>query len=143
MFSKSSLFKIKTVKMQVTSLRHKDKRNPVTLSPNQNTTTPKPHISIKKNPLKIMFDPWSKLFDCQLAGEALCYSTIYPNSCDLGTTEYSGLRPSQQSRLLVRPLAVTFLKCAASLAACHYDRTCRPIKSIFLLSPARCLIVRP
>ena len=45
----------------------------------------------------------------------------------------SGLRPSPNR----------ILQCAASLAASGYDRPCGPIKSLFLLSPARCLIVRP
>ena len=62
------------------------------------------------------------------------YSTIYPNSRDLGTAHaslavdqlrtYAGLRPNQ------------ILQCAASLAAGGYYRPCGLIKSLFLLSPA-------
>ena len=47
-----------------------------------------------------------------LADEALYYSTIYPNSRDLGT-------PNQ------------ILQCAASLAAGSYDRPCGPTESLF------------
>ena len=43
----------------------------------------------------------------------------------------------------LRPSAITILQCAASLAAASNDRPCGPIKSLFLLSPAHCLIVRP
>ena len=43
----------------------------------------------------------------------------------------------------LRPSAIIILQCAASLAAGGYDRPCGPIESLFLLIPARCLIVRP
>ena len=43
----------------------------------------------------------------------------------------------------LRPLVITILQCAASLAAGGYDWPCWPIESLFLLSPAFCLIVRP
>ena len=54
-----------------------------------------------------------------------------------GQTPHVG-RPSG-----LRPSAITILQCAALLAAGGYDRPCGRIKSLFLLSPARCLIVRP
>ena len=41
----------------------------------------------------------------------------------------------------LQPLAITILQCTASLAAGGYDRPCGKIKSLFLLSRARCLIV--
>ena len=43
----------------------------------------------------------------------------------------------------LRPSAITIIQCAVSLAAGGYNLPCGPIKSLFLLSLARCLIVRP
>ena len=43
----------------------------------------------------------------------------------------------------LRPSAITILQCAALLVAGGYVQPCGPIKSLFLLSPACCLIVRP
>ena len=51
-----------------------------------------------------------------------------------------GQTPGVGWPLGLRPLAITILQCAASLAAGGYDRPWGPIKSLFLLS---CLIVRP
>ena len=73
----------KTVKMPVTLLRHIAKRHPVKLSANQNARTQQNKIM---DPLKKKFTPCQKL-DCWLTGEALYYSTIYPNCCDWGTAE--------------------------------------------------------
>ena len=56
------------------------------------------------------------------------------------TAEQAGLWPNSAHRLAVGPPALG-LQCAASLAACGYNRPCRPIESLFLLSPVRCLIV--
>ena len=42
-------------------------------------------------------------------------------------------------RLVVGPLPNLIIQCAASLTTGGYDRPCKPIKSLFLLSPARIL----
>ena len=114
--------------------------------------TPPPQNCTKLNMYKI----WGGLQKCTqlreyqstggtLAGEALSYSTNYPNSLDLESAEETGLRPSRHvgwpSGLLL--LAIAIVQCAASLAAGGYDWPCGPINSLFLLSPACCLIVRP
>ena len=46
-------------------------------------------------------------------------------------------------RLAIGPPALAKPNPTASLAAGGYDWPCGPIESLFLLSPARCLIVRP
>ena len=43
----------------------------------------------------------------------------------------------------LRPSAITSLQCAALLASGGYNPPSRLIKSLLLLSPARCLIIRP
>ena len=60
------------------------------------------------------------------------------------TAELAGLWPSPHGGWLSVsvPRPNWILQCAALLAAGSYDRPCRPIKSLFLLSPARWLIVR-
>ena len=73
-------------------------------------------------------------------------STIYPNSQSPSSLAWiqctqAGLRPNPHVGwpLGLRPSAKSILQCAASLAAAGYDRPCGPIKSLFLLSPARIL----
>ena len=68
---------------------------------------------------------------------ALSYSTIYPNSRDLGTAHASLAFGQLRTSAGLRPNRI--LQCAASLAAGGYDRPCGPIESLFLLSPARIL----
>ena len=84
------------------------------------------------------------------ADEALYYSTIYPtprtpSSLACVQRTQAGLQPNPKViwPLGLQPSAITILQCAASLAAGGYDRPCGPIESLFILSPARCLIVRP
>ena len=43
----------------------------------------------------------------------------------------------------LQPSAITILQCAALLGAGGYNQPCGLIANPFLLSPARCLIVRP
>ena len=84
----------------------------------------------------------SSFYSRTLADEALYYSTIYPNSRHRrvgwpSATPHvgwlSGLRPSAKPNHVVCSLAY----------AGGYDRPCGPIKSLFLLIPARCLVVGP
>ena len=79
-----------------------------------------------------------------LAGEALPFSTSYPNTCDLESAELAGLLPSLHIGwpLCLQPLAITILQYAASLAAGGYDWPWGLIESLLLLRLACCLIAR-
>ena len=89
-------------------------------------------------------------FWCLHMESPLYYSTIYPTPRTPSSLAWvqrtqAGLRPNPHVSWPsgLRPSAITILQCAASLAAGGYDRPCKPIESLFLSSPARCLIVRP
>ena len=47
--------------------------------------------------------------------------TIYPTSCDLGTAEKAGLRPSTQSRVAVGSLALGHHNPTVCSLACHWQ----------------------
>ena len=78
--------------------------------------------------------------------EAQYYSTIYPNFWSPSSLAWvqrtqACLRPNPHIGWPsgLRPSAKRILHWAASLAAAGYNRPCGPIKSLFILSPARIL----
>ena len=77
-----------------------------------------------------------------MADEGLYYSTIYHNSHDLGIAEQAALRQNSAGRLAVGPPALSH----QNPTVCSFACRCRlrsALWSLFQLSPARCLIVRP
>ena len=69
------------------------------------------------------------------------YSTIYPNSCDLGTAH--AILAFDQLRAQAGLWPNQILQCAASLASGGYNWPCGQIKSLFYRVPPTPLMVRP
>ena len=88
------------------------------------------------------FPIWNIYYSRILADEGLYYSTIYHNSHDLGIAEQAALRQNSAGRLAVGPPALSH----QNPTVCSFACRCRlrsALWSLFQLSPARCLIVRP
>ena len=68
----------------------------------------------------------------------ISYSTIYPNSCNLGQRRQAGLRPHQECRLAIGPLTLGQTNPKSPCFAC-----CCRCQSLILLKPTHILNSRP